>query len=160
MTQGTCWIAGDTKLETPEGPLTVKSLAAKPAPVLTRESGRVRFRRLLVAELLSTAQPTVRISLEGGSSFRAGLDQVVVMADGGDKRASELSPGDLLSAAFTYPKGYGFRVEGEATEAVSEAGIRVESVEPGGDADLYRLVVNVSGCFFVAAGVLCRATPD
>lgn len=160
MTHGTCWIAGDTKLETPEGPLTVKSLAAKPAPVLTRESGRVRFRRLLVAELRSAAQPTVRISLMGGGSFRAGPEQVVVLADGGDKRASELSSGDLLCAAFTYPEGYTFRVADEATESVSEAGIRVESVGPGGDADLYRLVVNVSGCFFVAAGVLCRATPD
>ena len=35
-----CAIAGETKLETPEGPLTIKGLAGKPVSVFTREQGR------------------------------------------------------------------------------------------------------------------------
>jgi hypothetical protein len=40
-----CAIAADTKLETPEGPLTVKTVAASPTSVMTRpDDGQVRLR--------------------------------------------------------------------------------------------------------------------
>lgn len=158
MVNGVCWVAGDTKLETPEGPLTAKTLAAKPAPVLSREAGRVRFRALRDGALAAESQPTLRITLEGGANFRVGPQQIVMLADGGARRAEALAAGDSLATAFAYPPGYEYRDDrADAATAVSEGGIRVERIEPGGEADLFRFAVNVSGCFFVAAGVLCRS---
>lgn len=157
MTNGSCWVAGDTKLETPEGALTVRTLAAKPAPVLTREAGRVRFRALKDAQLVESAQPVLRLTLDGGASFRVGMQQVLILADGSHRRADALQPGDALAAAFVYPEGYAYASDTTGETIVSDASLHVVRVEPDGEADLYRFSVNVSGCFFVAAGVLCCA---
>jgi len=157
MSDHVCSVAADTKLETPEGPLMTKTLANKPAPVLTKEEGRVRFRRLQEPQLLGEAQPVLRIALETGSSFRVGPEQVVFLADGSERRARELTAGDALLPAFTYPAGYEYHDDVAAAPATSAAAVRVTHVEPDGTADVYQFSVNVSGCFFVAAGVLCRA---
>ena len=43
-----CALAADTKVETPEGALTIKGLAGKVVAVFTRDAdGRVRFRLMI-----------------------------------------------------------------------------------------------------------------
>lgn len=150
-------IASDTKLETPEGPLTMKSLAAKPAPVFTLEENRIRFRMLVEPRLLGEAQPVLRVSLDNGASARVAPQQQFVAKDGSLRRADELQPGDALVPLFSYPEGYAYQDDRSQAGAVSDAAVHVVAVEPAGTADVYELDVNVSGCFFLAAGVLCRA---
>ena len=44
MSEQSCAVAANTKLETPEGPITVATLARTPASVLTRtDDDQVRF---------------------------------------------------------------------------------------------------------------------
>lgn len=152
-----CAIAGETKLETPEGPLTIKGLAGKPVSVFTREQGRSRFRMMRNVQMVGEAQPVVRISLENGASFRVGPGQILIRKDGSEVAAEQLVAGDLLVPMFSFPEGYELRDDRNDTTAISTGALRVTAVEPAGTADLYGFEVNVTGTFFVAAGVLCRA---
>jgi len=157
MSEVHCAIASDTKLETPEGPASVKSLAAKTAPVFTVENGRVRFRMVRDAALIGEAAPVVAIRLDNGASFRVGSEQIVFRKGMVEARAADLQPGDALVPLFSYVEGYTYRHDATGSDMVSDAAVHVVSVAPAGNADLYGFRVNVSGCFFVSAGVLCKA---
>lgn len=158
MAELVCAVAADTKLETPEGALTIKGLAAKPAPVFTVENGRVRFRMLHDAAIVAEAAPVVAVRLANGASFRVAGGQVVFRKGMVETRAADLQPGDALVPMFSYVEGYAYRDDIAGAEAVSDAALRVASVVPAGQADLYSFRINVTGCFFVAAGVLCKAS--
>lgn len=153
-----CALAADTKVETPEGALTIKSLAGKAVAVFTREpAGRVRFRMMLDIKKSGEQQAVLKITLESGMSFRVAPEQVLFKKGMIEVRAGELKAGDALVPAFHFPEGYRFRADagGEARE--SAAAWQVAAVEPGGTADTYTFAVNQTGCFFVSAGVLCKA---
>ena len=144
-------------METPEGALTIRSVAGKAIAVFTREpAGRVRFRMMLNVRRSGEQQPVVKITLENGRSFRAGLDQVLFKKGMVECRADALTVSDELEAAFCFPEGYRYR-EDAGGERESAASLRVTAIEPGGTADVYALGVNQTGCFFLTAGVLCRA---
>jgi hypothetical protein len=157
MSEVHCAIAADTKLETPEGATTVKGLAAKTAPVFTIENGRVRFRMVQDAALIAEAAPVVAIRLDNGASFRVGSEQIIFRKGMVETRAADLQPGDALVPMFSYVEGYTYRNDATGSDVVSDAAVHVVSVAPAGAADLYGLRVNVTGCFFVSAGVLCKA---
>lgn len=157
MSEPTCGIAADTKLETPEGPLTMKGLANKPAPVFTLEGERVRFRMLKEPRLLAEAQPVLRIAFSNGSSARVAPGQLFFRKGMAATRAADLQPGDALVPLFSYREGYEYLDDLTQQATVSDAAFHVASVEAAGTADLYTFEVNVSGCFFLAAGVLCKA---
>ncbi|HVM95309.1 MAG TPA: hypothetical protein VMT89_02915 [Candidatus Acidoferrales bacterium] len=153
-----CAVAVDTKVETPEGALTVKTLVGKAISVFARDpSGRVRFRRVLNARKLAEQQPVLKITLETGQNFRVGAEQVLYKKGMVECSAANLHVGDELQPAFHFPDGYSYRQDGEADELRSRAAWRVMKIEPAGLADLYALGVNQAGCFFLAAGVLCKA---
>ncbi|HYD50926.1 MAG TPA: hypothetical protein VEB21_21395 [Terriglobales bacterium] len=158
MAEEICALAGDTKLETPEGALTVKSMAAKPVSIFTWEKGRARFRMARDIRLVAEQQPVLRITLADGASFRVGPAQVLYKKGMVEARAGELQSGDELVPTFHYPEGYQFRDDRQdGATATSIAAIRVAAVEPGGEADIYSLAINVSGCFFLSAGVLAKS---
>ena len=157
MSDTTCAIAADTKLETPEGPLTMKGLANKPAPVFTLEADKVRFRMLKEPRLLAEAQPVLRLTLSNGGSARVAPQQVFYRKGMSECRAADLQPGDSLVPLFSYREGYEYRDDKTQSAAISDAAIQVTSVEAAGTADVYTFDVNVSGCFFLSAGVLCKA---
>lgn len=159
LAETVCAVAADTKLETPEGSLTVKSLAAKPAPVFTIEDGRVRFRMLTDACLIAESAPVLGITLENGATFRVAPEQVLFRKGMEPAPASALRVDDELVPMFGYVEGYSYRDDVSGEDAVSRASLRVTRVEPAGEAPLYAFRVRVSGCFFVAAGVLCQAAP-
>ena len=158
MSDLACAIAADTKIETPEGPLTAKGLATKAAPVFTLENGRVRFRMLRNPRLVATSAPVVQVTLDNGQSFRAGTAQLVFTTDMLEVRASELQPGDALVPMFSFPAGYAYQDDRAQTQKVSDATTRVASVCAAGEADVYAFDINITGCFFVSAGVLCKAS--
>lgn len=158
MSESPCALAADTKLETPEGALTVRGLAGKSVAVFTREpSGRVRFRMMLDVRKLAEQQPTLRIALDNGHSFRVGPSQILFKKGMAECRADALKPGDELVPAFSYPEAYAYRDDRSGAERISQGSIRVAGVEPDGSADLYTLGVNQTGCFFLSAGILCKA---
>jgi hypothetical protein len=153
-----CAVAADTKVETPEGGLTVKSVAGKAVAVFTRDAdGRVRFRIMRDVRKVAEQQPVLKITLENGQSFRVGPEQVLFKKGMIECRADALRSGDELVPAFHFPEGYQFHEDGTGTARESLGSWRVTAVEPGGAADIYVLGVNKTGCFFVTAGVLCKA---
>ena len=153
-----CAVAADTKVETPEGGLTIKSLAGKAVAVFTRDGdGRVRFRMMVDINKVAEQQPVLKIALENGLSFRVAPEQVLFKKGMVEARADALRVGDALVPAFHFPEGYRFRDDGSGAERDSAASLRVTAVEPAGTADIYSFCVNKTGCFFLSAGVLGKA---
>lgn len=147
-------VAADTKLETPEGPLTMATIARAPVSVMTRnDQGVVRFAMTAAARKSDTALPMLLVSLAGGRSFRVGHGQVLLKKGMQEVRASELQPGDELESVFTFPEGYVYRTD-DGAEVTSTGAARVETVEPAGLAEAYSFQINGSDRFAFSAGVL------
>lgn len=152
-----CGIAAETKVETPEGSMTIRACAGKAIPVLTRsDENAILFRMMLEVRKVADDHPVLKVTLENGESFRIAPEQILVQADEQAVAAAGLKAGIALLPAFHYPQGYGYRSDGGA-ECVSDHALKVVRVEPAGTAEVYALGVNQTGCFFLAAGVLCRA---
>jgi hypothetical protein len=153
----TCALAADTKLETPEGPLTVKTVGASPTPVMVRGAdGRVRFIMARDVRIVGSAQPVLRIALENGRALRLGAEQLLLGPDGGARRAGDIQAGDTLLSAFAFPVGYTYRSDA-GDSRVSDGCITVASVADGGTADLYTLAVTAGTPFVFSCGLLGRA---
>jgi hypothetical protein len=157
MSEPVCGLAAETKVETPEGAMTIRSVAGKNVSVFTREEGRVRFRRMLDVRKVAEQQPVLELTLETGESFRVAPEQVLYKKGMIECRADQLRAGDELEPAFHYPELYEFKDDSSGAMEVSGASLRVTAVGNGGVADVFTLSVNQTGCFFVSAGVLCRA---
>jgi phage terminase large subunit-like protein len=157
MSPDVCGLAADTKVETPEGAMAIRAVAGKAIAVFTREQGRVRFRLMQNVRKVAEQQPVLRITLENGHSFRVAPYQVLFKKGMVECPASALEPGDALEPAFTYPEGHRFRDDADGGERDSDASLRIGAVAAGGTADVYTLGVNQTGCFFLTAGVLCKA---
>jgi len=158
MSADGCGLAADTKVETPEGAMTIRTVAGKAIAVFTREAnGRVRFRMMQNVRKISEQQPVLKVTLDNGQAFRIAPDQVLFKKGLVECRADALQLGDALEPAFTYPQGYAFKDDRDGIERASGASLLVTKVEPGGTADIYSLGVNQTACFFLSAGVLCKA---
>ncbi len=158
MSADACGLAADTKVETPEGAVVIRTVVGKGIAVFTREpSGRVRFRMMKNVRKVAEQQPVLKVTLETGQGFRVAPSQVLFKKGLIECRADALRVGDLLEAAFTYPDGYQFTDDRDRQQRVSGASLGVSRIEPAGAADIYSLAVNQTGCFFVTAGVLCKA---
>jgi len=158
MTETVCAVAADTKVETPEGAMAIRSVAGKAIAVFTRDpSGRVRFRMMLNVRKSAEQQPVLKITLGNGASFRVGPQQVLYKKGMVECRADTLQAGDDLEPAFYFPAGYQFRDDVVEETRQSTAAQRVARIEPAGSSDIFTLGVNQTGCFFLTAGVLCKA---
>jgi hypothetical protein len=152
-----CAVAADAKLETPEGPLTMRTVAKTPCSVLTRtETGEVRFHMTHDARPLGDPVAVLRITLDGGRSFRVGAQQVFLRPDRSEARADELRAGDELASVFTFPVGYTYRAD-DGREETSTGGVRIAEIRPDGEAELFSFRVNGTGTFAFSSGVLARA---
>lgn len=152
----TCALAADTKLETPEGPLTVKTVGNSPTPIMVRADGANRFAMSRDVHVVATAQPVLRIVLDNGRALRLGADQVLLGPQNSERRAGDLQAGDALLTAFTFPVGYTYRTDGGETR-VSDGCVTVATVEDGGTADLYSVAVGASTPFVLSCGLIGRA---
>lgn len=158
MSDFSCGLAADTKVETPEGAMAVRTLVDKNISVFTREpSGRVRFRRTLGVRRIAQAAPVLRVTLVTGESFRVAPSQVLYNTEMGELRAAELHPGTLLLPAFHYRQGYVYRDDETGGTVTSDRALRVRCVEPAGTADIYSFGVARTGNFVLSAGVVCKA---
>jgi len=156
-TTDACGLAAETKVETPEGPMTIRTVAGKPIPVLSlNQEGAILFRMVTNARKLAEQQPVLKVTLETGHSFRVAPSQVFLTDAMARVAATSLAAGVRLKPAFHYPRGYHYRTDaGEEVE--SPCSLQVAAVEPGGNADIYSFGVHQTGCFFLTAGVLCEA---
>ncbi len=158
MSDGVCALAADTKVETPEGSMAIRTVAGKAIAVFTRTlQGRVRFRLMQNVRKTAEQQPVLKITLETGQSFRVAPQQVLYKKGMEECPAAALQVGDLLEAAFHFPQGYQFQDDPSGAAVQSNACWRVTGIEPAGTADLYALSVNQSEWFVLAAGVFCKA---
>ncbi|HVN85152.1 MAG TPA: hypothetical protein VMW17_09930 [Candidatus Binatia bacterium] len=150
-------VAADTKVETPEGSMTIRAVAGQAIAVLTKAAdGTHRFRLMKDVEKIADQQPVLRITLDNGSSFRVGPQQIVFAHGMVETRAADIAPGVAVESAFHFPAGHQYR-NAAGTLQTSTGAWRVTAVEAAGTADVYRLHVNQTGMFFVSAGVLCKA---
>lgn len=150
-------IAADTKLETPEGPLTIKTVGASPTSVMTRtDDGAIRFALSSEVRKVAEAQPVLRIALENGRALRVGPEQVLLARGMQEVRAADLRAGDELLNAFAFPDGYEYKTDDGQTRT-SNGSVAVTAVEPGGEADLYSLRVSRTGRFVFSSGVIGKA---
>jgi len=155
-----CALAGETKVETPEGPMALRSVVGKMVPVFSRDpNGRVRFRPMLDVRPIEGPRAVIRVVLDNGLSFLAGEEQRVFPIDGEPIPVRDLTPGTVLLSAFHYPRGYRFR-RADGNEEVSAGGWRVVHLERQGEAQVFSLRVPPEDCFFVTAGVLCQSEPS
>jgi hypothetical protein len=157
MREPVCVVAADAKLETPEGALTMRTLCAIPAPVLSRTpDGTVRFAMIAQVRKLDAPQPLVRITVAGGQSFRVGRPQVLFKKGSVEVRADAVQRGDELEPVYAYPAGYLYRTD-DGREETSRASVAVTAVADEGEGDVYTFAVPRTGCFLFSAGVLGKA---
>ena len=157
MSEPVCAVAAETKLETPEGPLTTKTILATPTAVMTRTDDRtVRFAISKEAQKSDGPQPVLRLTLSNGNSFRIGPNQVLLKYDMQEVCARDLQPGDELESVFSFPEGYEYTTD-DGEKMTSKPTVTVSAVEPGGEAELYSFRVNLTGRFLFSAGVLGKA---
>ncbi len=153
----TCAVAADTKLETPEGPLTVKTVGASPTPVMVRGAdGRVRFAMSRDVRVVGSSLPVLRIALDNGRALRLGAEQVLLGPDGTERRAGDLQVGDALLTAFAFPVGYSYRTD-SGEMRMSDGCVTVASIADGGAADVYSLAVSTGTPIVFSCGLLGRA---
>ncbi|MFQ5665877.1 MAG: hypothetical protein ACE5I7_05530 [Candidatus Binatia bacterium] len=158
MRDAVCGLAAETKVETPEGAMAIRTVVGKAIAVFTREEGgRTRFRMMRNVRKVAEQQPVLTITLESGQSFRVAPEQVLFKKGMVECRADALRAGDHLEPSFAYPEGYRFTDEVDGGERQSTASLRVVNIKAGGSADIYTLGVNRTGCFFLTVGVLCKA---
>ncbi|HUI27301.1 MAG TPA: hypothetical protein VL403_14560 [Candidatus Kryptonia bacterium] len=150
-------VAADTKVETPEGSMTIRAVAGQAIAVLTKtDTGRHLFRLMKNVEKAADQEPVLRITLENGLSFRVGLEQILFKHGMVETRAADLAAGITLESAFHFPVGHQYK-DARGNGCTSTGAWQVKSVEPAGNAEVYRLNVNQTGTFFLSAGVLCKA---
>jgi hypothetical protein len=159
MTNFTAAVAADTKLETPEGPLTIKTVGVSPTSVMTRnDDGSIRFAMSTGVRKVAEAQLVLRIALENGRALRVGPEQILLKEGMQEARAADLRAGDELLNAFAFPRGYDYRTD-DGQMRTSTGTVKVISVGPGGEADLYSLKVVRTGRFVFSSGVIGKAEP-
>ena len=158
MSTAWCGLAAETKVETPEGAMAIRTVVGKSIAVFSRDrTGRVRFRMMQNVRKVGEQQPVLRLTLHNGQSFRVAPEQVLFKKGLLECRADALQVGDALEPAFTYPDAYRFMNDPDGGERVSDASLHVTQIEAAGTADIYSLGVNQTGSFFLSAGVLCKA---
>jgi len=158
MADSACGLAADTKVETPEGAMTIRAAAGKAIAVFTRDTtGRVRFRLMQDVRKTAEQQLVLKITLETGAAFRVAPQQVLFKKGLVECRADALQVDDELEPTFMYPADYQFTDDTSRGVRRSTGSLRVKHIEPAGTADVYTLGVNQTGCFFLTAGVLCKA---
>ncbi len=146
-------IAHNTKVETPEGPFTIKTVLKSPTAVMTRtDEGKVRF-AISKSGAVTDGQAVLKITLEDGKSFRVGPEQVLLKSGMQEVNAANVKAGDELESVFAFPAGYAYKTDA-GDEVESTGTIKVRSVEEDGEADLYEIVVERTGRFAFSAGVL------
>jgi hypothetical protein len=157
MTEPVCAVPLDTKLETPEGPLTAATVMKTPTSVMTRTNdGKVRFAMTGQAKKSEGGRPAIRITLANGRTLRVGGEQILFRRGMLEVRAREVKVGDELESVFVFPEGYEYRTD-DGREVRSSGAVAVSAVDAAGEADVCSFRVHLTGRFVFGAGVLGRA---
>jgi hypothetical protein len=150
-------LAGDSLIETVDGPLAIASLVGKSMPVLTRLPGhRLGFRLMTKIACTANGVPVVRVTFDNGQHVIVDRAHIFYAREMVERPVEALVIGDMLDTSFHFPPGYEFRRMDGTTEA-SVGAVRVQAIEDAGTADVFTGLVNESGCYFATAGILCKA---
>jgi len=146
-------IAFNTKVETPEGPFTIKTVLKSPTAVMTRtDDGQVRFAMSEPGEV-TEGQKVLAIALDNGKSFGVGPDQLVLKKGMEAVAAKDLAVGDRLESVFAFPAGYTYKTDG-GEEVESDGTVGVTKIGDGGEAEVHAISVPMTGRFAFSCGVL------
>jgi hypothetical protein len=150
-------LAGETLIETVDGPIAIGGLVGKSITVMTRmPDGRIGFRLFTKIVMTAPSVPVLRVAFDNGHAIVVDAGHVFFAPGGVERPVTALQPGELLDTSAHYPAGYVYR-RMDGSTAVSAGAVAVSHVEPGSIADVFGGVVNETGCYFVTAGVLCKA---
>jgi hypothetical protein len=150
-------LSGESLIETVDGPVAIGGLVGKSITVMTRlPNGRLGFRMFSKIALTASGVPVVRVTFDNGQAVVVDEGHVFYAADRVERPVATLVSGELLDSSTHYPAGYVYR-RLDGTTAVSAGAVAVAAIEPAGTADVFGGLVNETGCYFLTAGVLCRA---
>jgi len=150
-------LSGDGLIETVDGPLAIATLVGKPMPVLTRLlNGQVGFRLMTKIACAASGVAVVRVRFDNGHAVVVDRGHVFYAPGMVERAVTALAAGEILDTSFHFPAGYEYRRTDGTTET-SAGGVRVTAVEDAGSADVFTGIVHETHCYFVTAGVLCKA---
>jgi hypothetical protein len=150
-------LAGDSLIETVDGPLAIASLVGKSMPVLTRLPGRrLGFRLMTKIACTANGVPVVRVTFDNGQHAIVDRAHIFYAHDMVERAVESLAIGETLDTSFHFPPGYEFRRMDGTTE-ISAGAVRVQAVDDAGTADVFTGLVNETACYFTTAGVLSKA---
>ncbi len=150
-------ISGEGFIETVEGPIPIASLVGKSMPVLTRlPEHSLGFRLMTKIACAATGVPVLRVTFDNDRSVIVDRAHVFYAHGFIERPAETLELGEMLDTSYHFPAGYEYRrMDGSA--AISTGAWRVAALERAGTADVFTGIVNETGCYFLTAGVLCKA---
>ena len=149
-------LAADALIEAIDGPTAVGSLEGKSMPILTRlPNGKLGFR--IMGKFAKSTAPAgiLRVTLESGQSIRVGGEQVFYRKGLEEVRAAELAAGDALEPSWDYRDAYSPPDLPDRRPA--DGTIRVASVVPDGEAEIFSAPIRQTGKFFATCGALLKA---
>lgn len=150
-------LTGESLIETVDGPVAIGGLVGKSITVMTRlPNGRIGFRLFSKIAVTAAGVPVVRVVFDNGHAVVVDEGHVFLAAGGVERAVAALVAGELLDTSAHYPAGYVYR-RADGSAQISAGAVAVASIEPAGTADVFGGVVNETGCYFVTAGVLCKA---
>jgi hypothetical protein len=149
-------LAGESLIETVDGPLAIATLVGKSMPVLTRlPGGQVGFRLMTKIACTASGVALLRVTFDNGQTVVVDGGHVFYAPGRVERPVESLVAGETLDSSFHFPAGYTFRKMDGTTE-VSAGGVRVQGVAAAGAGDVFGGAINETHAYFVTAGVLCR----
>ncbi len=149
-------LAGESLIETVDGPVAIATLVGKSMPVLTRlPSGLVGFRLMTKVACTGQGVAVLRVSFDNGQSVLVSRAHVFYAPGLVECPVTSLAADQVLDTSFHFPAGYEFRHQDGRVE-VSVGGVRVRAVEDGGTADVFGGTIKETHSYFTTAGVLCK----
>lgn len=155
-------LAGDSLVETIDGPMEIVNLVGKVMPVTTRlADGAMGFRMMIHIREIEADAPLVRLENQDGQTLVVGADHVFVAADGSEVRASELQAGAELEPSWSYPSGYPVPDAPEYGEHIRGREfanpVRVTAVSDAGRGAVYGATVKQTAAYYLTFGAKSRA---
>jgi hypothetical protein len=155
-------LAGDTLVETIDGPTEIVKLTGKVMPVTTRlEDGSMGFRMMIHIREIEAEADLVRLTNEEGQSVTVGADHVFIAADGSEVRAGALVVGSELAPGWSYPAGYEVPDAPEYADHIRGKAfanpVRITARSEAGRGPVYGATVKQTASYFLTFGAKSRA---
>ncbi|MEO2167048.1 MAG: hypothetical protein ABGY42_02815 [bacterium] len=155
-------LAGESLIETIDGPTEIVKLTGKVMPVTTRlDDGSMGFRMMIHIREVEADAELVRLTNADGQNLTVGVDHIFVAADGSDVRAGDLQAGSLLEPGWSYPAGYEVPDAPEYADHIRGKAfpnaVRITACSEAGRGPVYGATVKQTAAYFLTFGAKSRA---